>query len=253
MTERILIVERPRPNRQLIGNPQRLDLVFGPVEHHVVHVGRGQPGQCPGVVGIQFDRPLELASGLEIAVLVVFVGVPETPEQVIPRLQAGGGLAQCLVGFVVPNRRVERYDDAAGNLFLHRKHIDQVSVEAFRPYMVASGRLHQLSADANPIARATHAPLQDIADPKGTTDLLGVHHLPLVRERRVAGNYKEPPKLGQRCDQVVGDAIREVLLVTVAGHIVERQHGNGWLLHWSRPWREARSVGHSGWSPLPDA
>ena len=47
-----------------------------------------------------------------------------------------------------------------------------------------------------------------------------------VLERRVAGDHEQGAEARQLRDDVVGDAVAEILLFGVAAHVGERQHGD---------------------------
>jgi len=51
-----------------------------------------------------------------------------------------------------------------------------------------------------------------------------MHRLALVAEGGVAGDHEEPAQLGQRRDQILDDAVGEILLLGIVAHVVERQH-----------------------------
>src|SRR5205814_7458033 len=77
----------------------------------------------------------------------------------------------------------------------------------------------------------------DIVDPDLARDVLHLHRLPLVHERRVPGDDEEIVEPGQLGDDVLAEAVGEELLLGVATHIDEGQHhqgrfgGRAWLVH----------------------
>jgi hypothetical protein len=90
-----------------------------------------------------------------------------------------------------------------------------------------SGRgVDQLCRNSHPVANFSDAALEDVAYAQLPTNLLHIDRLPLVRERRVARNDKEPAQPGKRRDDVLGDAIAEVLLLGVSAHVDERKDGD---------------------------
>ena len=81
-----------------------------------------------------------------------------------------------LVGLHVAGRRLadrlllagqepdlERRDDAADDLVLHREHVGEHPVVALGPQVPAGGRVDQLRRDPDPLAGPAHAALQDVA------------------------------------------------------------------------------------------
>ena len=80
--------------------------------------------------------------------------------------------------------------------------------------------------DAHSIAGLAHAALDDIARAELLADLLDVHRLALEDEGRIAGNHEERMETAEPGDDVLGQAVREVLLLAIARHVVERQYGD---------------------------
>ena len=73
---------------------------------------------------------------------------------------------------------------------------------------------------------AANAALQDVAHAEIASDLAHVGRLALVLEGGIAGDDEqlgEPRQLG---DDIVGNAVAEIVLVLVAAQVVERQHGD---------------------------
>ena len=123
--------------------------------------------------------------------------------------------------------RLDRGDDGFGDLVLHREHVGEVAVVALRPEMAAGGDIVELRRDAHAVAALADAALDHIADAELLGDLFHVDGLALVDERRVARDHEEPAQLRQRGDDVLADAVGEILLLRIAAHVGERQHGDG--------------------------
>src|SRR3546814_18438640 len=62
----------------------------------------------------------------------------------------------------------------------------------------------------------------ELAGGGGDVDLLA-----LEVERRRARGHLELRQLGQQVEDLLGDAVAEVLVLGVAAHVDERQHGDG--------------------------
>ena len=60
-----------------------------------------------------------------------------------------------------------------------------------------------------------------------STDVLYLRWVILVSEHRIAGNYKQRAELREIRNDVVGDAITEILLLLVVTEVVKGQHGDG--------------------------
>src|SRR6516225_11058737 len=85
--------------------------------------------------------------------------------------------------------------------------------------MRAVGRIDQLRGDANTAASFTHRAFKDVTYAQVAADLLHIDGLALVGESRIAGNHEEPADLGERGDDLLDHAIREILLIWVAAHV----------------------------------
>src|SRR5262249_27714421 len=92
-----------------------------------------------------------------------------------------------------------------------------------------------------------YRPLKRVAHAKPASDLLYVHRLALEGEARIAGDHEQPFELRERCDYFLNHAICEILLLGIAAHVFERQHGDGGLV-WHR--RLGLSLGNMRCSSL---
>src|SRR5439155_17225421 len=165
--------------------------------------------------------------------LVALHGTPETfyvvaaeellPEQVlVVRLGAGG--APVLRGGRLQQLQLERLDHRPGDVVLHRKHVGQLAVVGFRPEMVAVGRIDELGADADLVARLAHAALEDGGDVELFPDGGYVLVLALERERRSARGHVQARYLRQQVQQLLAQPVGEVLLLLVGAEIDQRKH-----------------------------
>src|SRR5487761_2434782 len=96
--------------------------------------------------------------------------------------------------------RFNRSGDIAGNLVLYGENVTQLAVISFGPVMSAAHSVDELRADAKPIAGASHAAFEHVADAKRASDLFNVNRAVLVNERRVTGDNEQPPDAGQASD-----------------------------------------------------
>src|SRR6516165_2579135 len=81
--------------------------------------------------------------------------------------------------------------------------------------MCISLGIDQLSVDADPIARSPDAPLQQITDAELAAHLLRIDGLVPVRERGISRDDQHVLKPRQISRQILGDAVREILLLPV--------------------------------------
>ena len=85
-------------------------------------------------------------------------------------------------------------------------------------------------------ARPAHAAFKDIAHPKLAADPAHIDRLCLVGVARVARDDENAVVLREAGNDVLGDFVREVFLVGVVAHVLERQHGDGWLVGQRQCW-----------------
>ena len=119
---------------------------------------------------------------------------------------------------------LERRHDLERDLVLDGEDVGELAVVAVGPEMPAGRRVDQLGGDAHPLAGAPHAALEHMADAQLPADHPEIDRLALVGEARVAGDDQQARHLAQIGDDVLADAVGEVLLLGVARHVVERQH-----------------------------
>src|SRR5215213_9181949 len=92
--------------------------------------------------------------------------------------------------------------------------------------MGAGSRFDQLGGDAYALPSLAHTTLEDIADSKIAADFLQVDGFPFVSKCRIAGDHKEPSPLRQCRDDVLSNAVNEIILFGIVAHIVKRQDGD---------------------------
>ena len=114
-----------------------------------------------------------------------------------------------------------------GDLVLHREHVGEAAVVAFRPDVPAGRDVVELYSDAHAVATLADTALDHIANAEVLGDLSQMDGLILVDERRIAGDHEEPAKLGQRGDDVFTDAVGKIFLLRIAAHIEEGKHRDG--------------------------
>jgi hypothetical protein len=122
--------------------------------------------------------------------------------------------------------RLNRGDHAHRELVLKREDVVERAVVTLRPDVPAGLRLDQLTGDAQAVRRLADTALEDVAHAELTPGLLQVHRSALVGEARIAGDHEEPLDAREAGDDVLGHAVGEILLLHVAAHVGERQHGD---------------------------
>jgi len=92
--------------------------------------------------------------------------------------------------------------------------------------VIPVGRIDELRADPDAIARLAHAPFEDGGDAELAADLAGVDVLALEGEGGGARRDSQPGKPAEEVQKLLREAVREVLLLLVRAQVDERQHGN---------------------------
>ena len=90
--------------------------------------------------------------------------------------------------------------------------------------------LYQLGGDPDATASLADGTFKDVADAQFATDPLHIWRLALVGKARIPGDDEEPADTGQRRDDLLDDAIREIFLIRITAHILEREHRNRGLV-----------------------
>ncbi len=122
--------------------------------------------------------------------------------------------------------RLELGENGGGDLVLDGEHVGQFAIIGLRPQVEAVVDLDQLRGDAHRGARLAHRALEDVLDAQGVADLPQVLVLALEGEGGGAAGDLQVLDLGQRVQDLFGDAVGEVFLLGVRGHVDERQHGD---------------------------
>ncbi|MNI43108.1 hypothetical protein D3C73_974280 [compost metagenome] len=117
-------------------------------------------------------------------------------------------------------------DDAFGDLVLQLEEVVEQAFEALRPDMRPACRVDQLPGNAQPVPVLAHAAFEHIAHAQFLADALCVHDLALVGEARIARNDEQPADTRQGGDDVLHDAIGEILLLRIAAQVLEGQDGD---------------------------
>ena len=106
----------------------------------------------------------------------------------------------------------------------------QLAVVSLGPDVLAGLGVDELAGDADPLAGRPDAALEHVAHAELARDLPHVDRLALVDEARVAGDDEEPAQARERRDDVLGDAVGEIVLLGVAAHVGEGQDGDRGLV-----------------------
>src|SRR5262249_45712223 len=111
----------------------------------------------------------------------------------------------------------------------------------------------ELAADAQAVYRLANAAFEHVPHTQLAAHLFDVDRLALVGEAGIAGDDEQRLEARQSGDDVLDHPVREILLLGITAHVLERQHGNGWLVgQRQRCWSGRRLRRHGVRSPVPD-
>ena len=188
-----------------------------------VNVGRCKMRVGQRVLRVELDCLLEEGGGLCVVLLRQPVELIQALQQVIVGRQDLRRLAfRALqnVGFDAPD---QGGDNGPRDLVLDREDVLHVAVIALRPEMGPGLRVDQLDGYAHTVHRAPDTALHNVLDAQIAADLADVDRLVLECEGRVPGDHEERLEARQLRNQVVGDAVREVVPLRTAAHVDEGQ------------------------------
>src|SRR5262245_25392620 len=117
-------------------------------------------------------------------------------------------------------------DNLAHDLVLNEEDVDHLTIEPVGPDVSAGFSVDELRRDAKAVVGAPDAALEHVAHLELAPKLGYVHRLPLVLKCRVACEHMQvvrPRQLGQN---VLGQAVAEILLFRIAAQIGEGENGD---------------------------
>ncbi len=117
--------------------------------------------------------------------------------------------------------------DARRNIVLHSEEFGHLAVVGLRPQVVATVHVDQLGGDPQCVARPAHRAFQHVDHPERMAHCVQVGILALERKRGRARRHPQAGYAGQVVEQVLGQAIREILLVRVGAQVDEGQYRDG--------------------------
>src|SRR5262249_44957813 len=143
--------------------------------------------------------------------------------------------------------RRDRPYDADSHLILQIENVLEIAFKALRPEMYACRGIHELTGDAHPARGFAHASFEDVAHAELTPDLLHVDRPALVSETRVSRDHEEPSHARERRDDLLDDAVCEIILLRVAAHVLEGKDCDGGFVgnHQGRPCGHCSTAEHN--------
>src|SRR5215475_10992394 len=119
----------------------------------------------------------------------------------------------------------QRLGYLAGDLLLHGQQVGERALIAFAPELRAGGGIHQLNVDDQPVAQALHAACDYRAYLQRLAHLTRIDFAPFVGKDDAARHHSaQRGQLRQAVDQVLGDAVRQVLHLWIGAYVGKGQH-----------------------------
>src|SRR5262249_25654827 len=112
--------------------------------------------------------------------------------------------------------------DCARDFILNSEDVAQLAVIPLGPAMGSRHGIDELCVDANTVASSADAALEHIAHAELACDLADVGCLSFVLKSRISRDHQEFGEPRQFGDDVLGDAVAEVLLLYITAEISER-------------------------------
>ena len=125
-----------------------------------------------------------------------------------------------------PRRKIRAQGnrDSLGQFALQAEEIKQFAIEGIRPDVRIRARIDQLDVDAHAISRAPHRAFQNVSHSEGQADLAQVARARFVLANRSPADDFQVGDLGQVREDIILDAIREILILLIVAQIFEWQH-----------------------------
>src|SRR6516164_11263445 len=188
-------------------------------------VHRHPVGGC--VVGIESARLREQTQRLLQAVHCHGGKARQTSQVAIVGIGVAGGPTPSAhyLGPFHPRRNGPDY--LLCDLILKLKNILQRAVKAVCPYVGSTRRVDQLSRNSQSTSGPAHAAFQYISNAPFATHAFYINRFTLVTERRVPSDDEQRFEPRQRCSDVFGHTISEILLLGIAANVLKRKYRNG--------------------------
>ena len=193
---------------------------------------------------IDFSRVLKKNPRLLVLGRRQFVEMPHCSLVRFPSIQATRRLSDGSTLFCFPHGGKDRRRHGVRNLALHSKYVRNLPVIAFGPYVVSRQSVDKLNRYSRLCARSSNTSLHNVMHSKLASNLLHIDKTASVTEAGIAGGDKKLTLPRQLSDDVVGNTIAKILLITVVAHVVKGQHRN------RRPVRQWQNIAVRSPTPL---
>jgi hypothetical protein len=216
-----VVIEGKRPQYRLLGLRHGVDGVRPRIIDRQQHVAVRQAGVGQGIIRVDGNRlPEELH---RLAEILRRAPVPVETAAQVQLVGLGVGLHRPRRQGGVQQRDAQGADHRSGDFILHLEDVIERAIEGLRPQVIAGVDADQLHRDPYRAAGLAHAALEYVGHVQRLGDLLDPRRPALEVE---AGGARRHPQLrhpGEQADQLLGQAVGEVLLVLRLAHVDERQ------------------------------
>ena len=148
----------------------------------------------------------------------------ERPQRVIVGGEHLRPLAHGALQLGAADVRRDAGDDLRDDAVLHLEELFGADLHLLGPERRAGRGLAELARHPHRAAQTADAAGQHVAHPEPAPDLARIGLPAAVEERRGARDHHQLAQAGERHDDVLDDAVGEVLVLRIAAEIPERQH-----------------------------
>jgi hypothetical protein len=143
------------------------------------------------------------------------------------KIKIVGFRAGLIAPAAAPELQSQAIDDTARNLVLDRQDVRQLPVKSARPQWKVVAHPDQLRDDPQLLAVAQHRTFQDVIGLQLCSRLMDVPRPVFKSKRRSLGAYRQPVNDGQVADNLVGEAVGEVIIGRILAHAGQGQNRYG--------------------------
>ena len=121
---------------------------------------------------------------------------------------------------------LDRCGDLPCHLLLDIEDIFELQVVFVGPQLLAVRGPDEFRRDPHRVATLADAAEHHVPDAELLADFARVHRSSLERHGRVSRDNRKPPVTGEQTNNVLGQAVAEIVVLGIIGHVPERQHGD---------------------------
>src|SRR5215472_14117096 len=115
----------------------------------------------------------------------------------------------------------QRGCDVFGNFVLNGEKVVGGSIKSLRPAVIAGARFNELNGNSQAVVRFADASLEERAHLQVAADFADVCSRTAELERSSAGYNAQAIHVRESVDQFLGEALAEIVLITVRTHVGE--------------------------------